>query len=151
MAKKTIKTLIIEDNPADVLLIRRMLSEAMTDVTFELESCDMLKSGLKRIREGGINLVLLDLGLPDCQGFEAFLKVHEQGPDLPIVVLTALEDEELAVKAVQMGAQDYILKGQTYNNLLKNSLRYAIERKRVEEALRDSEEKYRLTWIPANS
>ncbi|MFA5881558.1 MAG: HD domain-containing phosphohydrolase [Eubacteriales bacterium] len=149
MAKKTIKTLIIEDNPADVLLIRRMLSEAMTDVTFELESCDMLKSGLKRIREGGINLVLLDLGLPDCQGFEAFLKVHEHSPDLPIVVLTALEDEELAVKAVQMGAQDYILKGQTYNNLLKNSLRYAIERKRVEEALRDSEEKYRLIFETA--
>jgi two-component system sensor histidine kinase UhpB len=149
MAKKIIKTLIIEDNPADVLLIRRMLSEAMIDVTFELESCDMLKSGLKRISEGGINIILLDLGLPDCQGFEAFLKVYEQGPDLPIVVLTGLDDEELAVKAVQMGAQDYLVKGQIFNNLLKNSLRYAIERKRVEEALRKSEEKYRSIFETA--
>jgi two-component system, cell cycle sensor histidine kinase and response regulator CckA len=87
--------------------------------------------------------VLLDLSLPDSQGLDTFLELHRQAPGLPIIVLTGLDDETLAMRAMHEGAQDYLPKGQVDGNLLGRSIRYAIERQQSEEALRDSEARYR--------
>ena len=137
-----IRVLLIEDNPGDARLIREMLAEAGGG-RFKLECADRLSTGLERLVERGIDIVLLDLGLPDSQGFYTFAKAYVQAPRVPIVVLSGLADEQLAIKTVQEGAQDYLVKGQIENNLLVRAMRYAIERKQAEEALRESEEKYR--------
>lgn len=131
MSDQAIKVLLTEDNFEDARLIREMLSEARNTL-FDLEYADQLRWGLKRLAAGGIDVVLLDLSLPDSQGLDTFVKVYRQAPSVPIVVLTGLDDQTLAVKAVQGGAQDYLVKGQLDGNLLVRALRYAIERKRAE-------------------
>jgi signal transduction histidine kinase len=135
MSDKPIKVLLIEDNPADTRLIQEMIAEARNIPKLELEHADRLSTGLKRLAKGGIDVVFLDLSLPDSQGLDTLIKLHEQASQLPIVVLTGLADQTLGVKAVQKGAQDYLVKGQVDSNLLVRALRYATERKRAEEAL----------------
>lgn len=88
--------------------------------------------------------MLLDLSLPDSQGLETFIKAHNQAKSTPIIVLTGIADETLALKAMQQGAQDYLVKGQVTGDLLVRSMRYAIERQRIEDALRQSEERFRV-------
>ncbi len=127
--------LLIEDNPGDARLIREMLSEVKT-TTVNLEYAETLQAGLERLGEGGIDVVLLDLSLPDSEGFETFLKVQEETQELPIIVLTGLDDETLAVKAVQKGAQDYLVKGKIEGSLLVRAARYAIERQRMMDVMR---------------
>jgi len=127
-----IKTLLVEDNVGDRRLIREVLSEAR-GVTFDLKYADRLQAGLEQLSEGEIDVVLLDLGLPDSQGLETLSKAYAHAPKVPIVVLTALHDEMLGVQAVNRGAQDYLIKGQVDGNLLRRTIRYAIERKRAEE------------------
>ncbi len=127
-----VKVLIIEDNPGDARLMGEMLAE-VKGTEFDLEWLDRLSTGLERLAGGGIDVALLDLSLPDSQGLDTFVKAHEQAPGVPIIVLTGLDDEELAVKAVRQGAQDYLVKGQVDNNLLVRAVRYAIERKRTEQ------------------
>ena len=131
----SIKVLLIEDNPGDVRLIRELLKEAK-GVSFSLECVDRLSTGLERLGQGAINIVLLDLGLPDSQGLDTFIRVHSSVPQVPIVILSGLTDEVLAAQAVREGAQDYLIKGQVDSNLLRRSLRYAIERKESEERFR---------------
>lgn len=129
MNDRQIKVLLIEDNPGDVRLIREMLKD-VKDITVEIDCVDRLDTGLKRLSKGSFDAVLLDLGLPDSQGLDTFIKVHSENPDVAIVVMTGLEDEELAVKTVQKGAQDYLVKGQVDSKPLSRALRYAVERKR---------------------
>ena len=131
MEAQHIKVLLIEDNPGDTRLIKEMLAQAR-GVIFDLECADRLSAGLKRIGGGGIDIVLLDLSLPDNHGFDTFMEVQAKAPDVPIIVMSGQDDEELAVKAVQEGAQDYLVKGQVDSNLLVRSIRYAIERQRAE-------------------
>ena len=97
-----------------------------------------LSSGLQKLAEGGADLVLLDLGLPDSQGLDTYTKTQSQFPRVPIVVLSGLLDEAVAIKAVRAGAQDYLVKGQIEGNLLFRSVRYAIERKTAEERLQEA-------------
>ena len=124
------RVLLIEDNEDDVLIIRETLAEVRS-ASFDLECAGRLSTGLERLAAGGIDVVLLDLGLPDSQGLETLGRVHAQAPEAPIVVLTGLKDETLAVKAVQEGAQDYLVKGLVDGKLLARALRYAIERQRL--------------------
>jgi PAS domain S-box-containing protein/putative nucleotidyltransferase with HDIG domain len=124
--------LLIEDNPGDARLIREMLDEGGGD-QFKLECADRLSTGLVRLVDNNIGLILLDLGLPDSQGFETFVKAYAQAPRVPIVVLSGLTDEKLAIKTVQEGAQDYLVKGRLDSSALVRTIRYAIERKRAEE------------------
>jgi signal transduction histidine kinase len=133
---KSIKALLIEDNIGDSRLIREMLSEAK-GVSFDLKYADRLQAGLAQLGQGGTDVVLLDLGLPDSQGLETLAKTYSRAPEVPIVVLTGLDDDTLGVQAVNRGAQDYLKKGQVDGELLMRTIRYAIERKRTEE--RESE------------
>ncbi len=137
MSTAFFRVLLIEDNPGDARLLREMLVE-IGDAPFKLEWVDQLSKGLDRLTGGDIDAVLLDLSLPDSQGLDTFIQVHTQAPHIPITVLTGLDDTTLAVKAVREGAQDYLVKGKIDGNLLARAIRYAIERKRTEEALRES-------------
>jgi PAS domain S-box-containing protein len=142
MNDNPINVLLIEDNPGDVRLIREMLLEAR-DVSFNLERADRLESGLARLAQGHIDVILLDLTLPDSQGLDTLAQVQRGAPGAPILLLTGLEDETLALKAVQAGAQDYLTKGELEELVLTRAIRYALERVRGQQALRDSEERYR--------
>ena len=134
MNDKSTKALLIEDNEDDALIIQEMLSRVKGD-GFDLEWANRLSTGLERLAEGGIDVVLLDLGLPDSQGLRTLSKVNAQAPEVPAVVMTGLADETLAVEAVRVGAQDYLTKGQVDGNLLARSLRHAIERHRMQAEL----------------
>jgi len=142
MNEALLKILLVEDNPGDARLIGEMCREA-SQIRFELEFADRLSAGLARIHEDDIQAVLLDLGLPDSQGHETFIAVHADAPQLPIIVLTGLGDEALALKTVQEGAQDYLVKGRVDASLLERTVRYAVERKKAEQALRSSEKALR--------
>lgn len=142
MTEQTTNVLLVEDNPGDARLIRELLAHAKVS-RFSLECVDRLAPALDRIAEGGIELVLLDLALPDGQGLDTFVRLRAGAPEMPVVIMTGLNDEELAVRAVREGAQDYLVKGNVDCRLLERSIRYAMERQRAEGALRESEEKYR--------
>ncbi|PLZ33504.1 response regulator [Fischerella thermalis] len=143
MPEQPIKVLLVEDNPGDV----RLLQEFLWDVTtaqFELMPVERLDRTLKLLNQESFDVILLDLSLPDSQGLETFITLHRQAPAIPIIVLTGLDDENLALRAMQEGAQDYLVKGQVSGDLLVRCMRYAIERQRIEEALRQSEERFRV-------
>jgi len=142
MDEKPVKVLLIEDNPGDVRLIREFLNDAGVDA-YDVECVDLVHTGMERLAGGGIDVVLLDLQLPDSLGLDTLSRVHDQTPDVPIVVFTALGDKDLAIKVMQGGAQDYLVKDEVDGKTLKRSIRYAIERKRSEEKLRESEERLR--------
>ncbi len=138
MTPAPVTILLIEDNPGDARLLRETLADAHGSAIALAHASD-LRAGLARLAQGGIDGVLLDLGLPDSEGLATFAAVQGHAVDLPIIVLTGLDDEELAERAVREGAQDYLVKGQVPAVLLCRSVRYAIERKRAEKALREME------------
>jgi diguanylate cyclase (GGDEF)-like protein/PAS domain S-box-containing protein len=142
MSGQTIKVLLIEDNPGDARLLSEMLVDIHTAL-FELEWVDCLSRGLERLREERLDIVLLDLNLPDGAGLETFYTVRDQAPETPIIILSGMVDEDMAVRTVREGAQDYIVKGNIDGHLLERAIHYAIERKRSEKALEESEKKYR--------
>jgi diguanylate cyclase (GGDEF)-like protein len=146
MIDKQIKVLLIEDNPADARLIQEMVEEKSW-ARFDLVCVDKLQAGLKHLANGGADIVLLDLDLPDSKGLGTFIKVHDQEASIPIVVLTGPDDEKKGLEAVQKGAQDFLVKGQVDGDLLIRAMRYAIERQQAEEELRRSEEKNRSLLI----
>jgi signal transduction histidine kinase len=133
-ALEIIRVLLIEDNPGDARLIREILARAR-GAQFELERVERLSTALERLNTGGVDAILLDLTLPDSSGLDTFFKVQARAPHVPITVLSGFDDEVVAIRAVREGAQDYLVKGQVDRNLLVRALRYAIERKRSEEAL----------------
>jgi Flp pilus assembly CpaE family ATPase len=127
MEHKLINVLLIEDNPGDTRLIRELLNEAK-GVPTGLLCADRLSTGLELLSKGGVDVVLLDLSLPDSKGLETFSRVHTQAKELPVIVLTGFDDEELAMKAVRDGAQDYMAKGSVNSQSLMRSVRFAVER-----------------------
>lgn len=141
--RQPLKILLVEDNPGDALLIRVMLAKVGGSQT-TLDRADRLSDALKRLDLGGINAVLLDLSLPDSQGLETFNRIYERVPQIPILILTSHDDEGIAVRAVHHGAQDYLLKGQVDGPVLLRALHHALERKRILEALRENEQRYKL-------
>jgi sigma-B regulation protein RsbU (phosphoserine phosphatase) len=130
-----IRVLLVEDNPGDARLIQIMLEEAGNGL-FQIETVERLESALSRLdQDGGIGLVLCDLSLPDSSGLETFVKLFAHARQVPIIVLSGLNDTTLAVQAVHDGAQDFLIKGQVDGQLLVRAMRYAIERKRMSEQL----------------
>ncbi|RCJ19722.1 hybrid sensor histidine kinase/response regulator [Nostoc minutum NIES-26] len=143
MAGQLIKVLLVEDNPGDVFLLQEFLKE-VTTARVELQPVERLSEALDCLVNDSFDVMLLDLSLPDSQGMETFVRATHQAKATPIIVLTGLDDETLALRAMQEGAQDYLVKGQVTGDLLVRSMRYAIERQRVEDALRQSEERFRV-------
>lgn len=139
MNKRPINVLLIEDDPDDAFFFEELLSENNRHA-FKLFHVGMLQDGLDQLQNSHIDIVFLDLSLPDAQGLESFAQLNSEAPQLPVVVMSGLDDEIMAVNAVQAGAQDYLVKGQVSSNLLARSIQYAIERKRVRDALRRSHE-----------
>jgi len=109
-----------------------MLAEA-SNMTFDVKYADRLQAATEYLGQNRVEVILLDLGLPDSQGLETLRKIHAQVSRMPIVVLTGLNDEMVGLQAVNEGAQDYLIKGQVDTQLLKHTIRYAIERKQTEE------------------
>ena len=134
MADTTMTVLLIEDDPTDALLIRIYLEKAQTGF-FNLETADRLSTGIAQIEKGGIHAVLLDLSLPDSRGLDTFTRLHLSAPNIPILILTGHDDQELGIIAVREGAQDYLIKGQISRPALERALRYAVERQRLMEDL----------------
>jgi two-component system, sensor histidine kinase and response regulator len=129
------KVLLVEDNPGDARLIQESLADTAGD-PFDVETADRLTTALRRLGDGGIDAVLLDLALPDSKGQETFDKAKAQAPTVPIIVLTGLGDESMALKMVKEGAQDYLAKIDLNGSLLSRAIRYAIERERGDQQIR---------------
>ncbi len=129
------RVLLIEDNPGDALLIREMLRDAR-EVAFALQICSTLAEGLQELSERRFDVILLDIDLPDSRGMETVSRLLNRHPanPVPVVVLTGFDDQDVAVQALKAGAQDYLVKGDTTTNLLIRSIRYAIERHRIDVA-----------------
>ncbi len=145
MVGQPIRVLLIEDNPGDVRLIRELFRDH-GDGAFELETADRLEAGLSRLRETAPHLVLLDLSLPESRGLDTLRAVLNQAPAVPVIVLTGLDDEGVAVEAVREGAQDYLVKGKFEGGLLVRAARYALERKQIEDELRSSKQRYQAIF-----
>ena len=141
-----INALLIEDNPDDALLMAAALEDSL-GASIHVEWVERLAAGMERLSNGEHwDVVLLDLSLPDAHGLETFTRLYSAHPDVAIVVLTGLDDEALSSAALREGAQDYIVKGQTDEDMLIRSIRYAVQRKRGEEAIRRSEARYRTLF-----
>jgi signal transduction histidine kinase len=134
MLNSPVKILLIEDDEQDVELIGIYLNRTK-NFAFGLESARSVQEGIERLKHGEIDIILSDLSLPDAHGLESFQKIHAQYPEIPIIILSGFDDEETAVTALSLGAQDYLLKGSSINgSQLVRSIRYALERQHLLEA-----------------
>jgi phosphoserine phosphatase RsbU/P len=137
-----LRILLIEDAPKFARLLQDMLHDAPA-IHFDIRWAESFQEGLRQLEQGDLELVLLDLALAGSSGLGAFQQARARAGRVPIIVLSGLNDETLAVRAVQEGAQDYLVKGEINGSLLVRSIRYAVERKRAELALLRAQEKYR--------
>jgi two-component system, cell cycle sensor histidine kinase and response regulator CckA len=141
MANQTIHVLLVEDNPTDALIVREELAQ-LTKIKFVVTHTQELREALLKLVSAPFDVVLLDLGLPDSDGLETFEKLHGAIPGMPIIILSGRDDEELAIKAVNAGAQDYLVKGQGDESGLTRAIRYAIERSKAQAALHESDARF---------
>lgn len=137
-----IRILLIEDSETDVLLLQEAFAD-LDGFNYQLRHVQRLADGLAHLKESRVDVVLLDLGLPDSQGVDTFTKLHLQAPNVPVLVLTALNDESVGVRTMKLGAQDYLVKNQMQPALLARSVRYAIERQRSTAELVHSQQQLR--------
>ena len=105
--------LLVEDNPGDAILVREMLLE-LPSSPFAVQWADCLAKGLARLKASQVDVVILDLNLPDSAGLQTFLKLHEAAPAVPVIVLSGREDDDLALEAVRSGAEDYLIQKGPY-------------------------------------
>jgi signal transduction histidine kinase len=131
MNDKTLQVLLVEDNAGDAKLLRHMFSKERPG-SFELTHLLRMSEAVIHLAKGGVDIVLLDMGLPDGHGLDTVRRAHAAAPAVPVIVLTGLDDEALAAEAMKEGAQDYLIKGQIENRALPRALRHAIERHRMQ-------------------
>lgn len=129
-----IRILLVEDDDGCALLVQAMLGRGRYGA-FKIQRAGNLAEAQQVVAQGEIDIILLDLGLPDSQGLDTFVRMHAAAAAVPIVVLSGLDDESLATTAVSQGAQDYIVKGSPDGSVLARAIRYALERCRVQQAL----------------
>ena len=139
------RILLVEDNPGDARLIEWYLAKPGSG-DFHFSRAERLSDAIRELAASRFDLVLLDLSLPDSSGLDTVRSTRRAAGLTPIVVLTVLDDEETALAALRDGAQDYLVKGKFDSRELTRSLRYAIERERIEQALRQSEERFRVLY-----
>jgi diguanylate cyclase (GGDEF)-like protein len=125
------KVLLVEDNPGDKRLVQEAFRE-IADLQSEIVHCETVKQALESLAAGRPDVALIDLGLPDAQGLEAVRRIHDAAPEVPLVVLTVLNDESLGIQALKEGAQDYLIKTHIDWRTIWRALCYAIERQRVQ-------------------
>ncbi len=135
MSIPALRVLLVDDSPSDAVLVEESLAQDGLG-QFEFTHAETLAEGLAQMRRASFDVALLDLTLPDSAGAETFIRARAEAPTVPIVVMTSIDDELIGTEAVRHGIQDYLIKGQAYGRQLARSLRYAIERKRSEEALK---------------
>ena len=128
---KPLQVLVVEDNAGDARLLREMFSKEKPG-SFELTHLLRMAEALPHLAKGGVDIVLLDMGLPDGHGLDTVRRAQAVAPDVPVIVLTGLDDEELAAEAMKEGAQDYLIKGQIESRALPRALRHAIDRHRMQ-------------------
>jgi diguanylate cyclase (GGDEF)-like protein/PAS domain S-box-containing protein len=144
-----IRVLLVEDSRAEADIVRDLLDRGDAR-EYVLGHVQRLAQAMPRLALGDVDVVLLDLNLPDSIGLSGFQEVHRVAPHTPVIILTNVRSEQLAASAVRAGAQDYLVKREINETLLRRAIRYAMERKRAEEALRVSEERYALAVSGAN-
>jgi diguanylate cyclase len=144
---QTFPVLLVEDNRGDARLVQELLKEA-DNGRFAVSHVERLADARERLMETGVGCVLLDLSLPDASRLEALMQLRAAAPDVPIVILSGLQDELLAVKAVQEGAQDYLVKGRVDGHAIGRSITYAVERKHAEMELSHQAMHDPLTGLP---
>jgi diguanylate cyclase (GGDEF)-like protein/PAS domain S-box-containing protein len=142
--KQSMAVLLVEDNPGDARLLCEMFKEQVSR-DIKVTHVESMQAAEEHVRSHSVDIIVLDLGLPDTQGLEAVRRAHAAAPFIPLVVLTGLDDESLALQALQEGAQDYLVKGQIETRGLSRTLRHAIERKIMEEALFVEKERAQVT------
>ena len=142
---KPLRILIVEDDIVDRKLLERLLAQSSLG-TCEVQNADRLAGALELLQSHSFDIVLLDLGLPDSQGMESAVRLQAQTPQTPIIVLSGLDDANVATQAVQIGVQDYLIKGQVNASLLMRAVRYALERKKAERQLQAAELRYRTIF-----
>jgi len=142
---RPLRILIVEDDLVDRKLLERLLGQSALGAC-EVEKTDRLAGALERLQNRPFDVVLLDLGLPDSQGMNSAVRLQAQSPQTPIIVLSGLDDANVATQAVQIGVQDYLIKGQVDANLLMRAIRYALERKKAERQLQEAERRYRTIF-----
>src|ERR1700723_2603287 len=131
MRDKPLHILLVEDNAGDARLLREMFSKENAD-SFHFTHYLRMSDAEIHLAKARVDIVLLDMGLPDAHGIETVRRAHAAAPNVPMIVLTGLEDEALAAEAMKEGAQDYLIKGQIENRALPRALRHAIERHRMQ-------------------
>ena len=127
--EKNIKILLIEDNPGDVYLIKEQIEE-FANFTYELKNVETSNDALSVLKEQTFDVILLDLGLPDSDGINTFLRIYNKNPLIPIIILTGLNDETIGSCAVEKGAHDFFVKGQIESRLLECIIQCSMERKK---------------------
>jgi DNA-binding NarL/FixJ family response regulator len=136
MDERITRVLLLEDTPSDADVVRRALEPYGEE--FMLEHVDRVADAIRRLREGAADILVADLNVLDSKGLETFLEVHREIPEVPVVVLSGMGDETIAISALRQGAQDYMVKGTIDGHRIVGSLRYALERQRLHnEVLRD--------------
>jgi diguanylate cyclase (GGDEF)-like protein len=139
--------LLVEDNPGDAGLLRETLKDVPHE-RFELVHVKRLGEALERLKVEPVDVILLDLSLPDAKGIETIVQVRKHATSVPVIVMTGFDDESMALTALQNGAQDYLVKGQIAAPLLGHSIRYAIERQRAEQLIQQRAFHDELTELP---
>jgi two-component system phosphate regulon sensor histidine kinase PhoR len=141
---RKIKILLVDDDSDYCRLVKTALQRSATSVKFAVETAENLAAALEHLKTNSFDLVLLDLGLPDSCGLETFDTVHRLYPQVPIVMLTGLEDELVSIEAIKKGASDYLAKGaNSFTDILVRTILYALQRKQSEEALQIGERNFR--------
>ncbi len=143
MSNRPTNILVVEDEPGFASVLKTLLADGCNS-HFEVTLADNLAVTLQHLRENAFDVVLLDLSLPDTTGLDTYKAVAQTAPSVPVVVMSGLNNETIAVQAVREGAQDYLVKGQFEHRAMERAIRYAVERKRIEKKLRESEEFFRL-------
>jgi diguanylate cyclase (GGDEF)-like protein/PAS domain S-box-containing protein len=150
MSENPLRLLLVEDNPGDVRLFKEYLKRSPHPEDFQLDCDSSVKDCLKRLHRDPMDLVLLDLSLPDGTGLDTLQRIHNEKPEVPIIILTGNQDSSLALESLQNGAQDYLIKNQMDSDLLVRSIRYSVERFHLFKKIEEERQRYELVAMGSN-